>query len=183
MQGQGRFYDPRLNNSAKFPLDVKFGTWNITTNNDQVTSKLAPLHAYQLALAAPAPPPGSYNVTAAALGEALFNGKANCAICHTPPLYSEPGWMMHNGSEIGIDNFQANRSPDGLYRTMNLRGMIAHSEGGFFHDGRFATLQDVVLHYNSTFNLKLTTQDVSNLVEFLKSLETPFFFSTNQYSA
>jgi hypothetical protein len=170
MQGQGRFYDPRLNNSAKFPLDVKFGTWNITTNNDQVTSKLAPLHAYQLALAAPAPPPGSYNVTAAALGEALFNGKANCAICHTPPLYSEPGWMMHNGSEIGIDNFQANRSPDGLYRTMNLRGMIAHSEGGFFHDGRFATLQDVVLHYNSTFNLKLTTQDVSNLVEFLKSL-------------
>jgi cytochrome c peroxidase len=173
MQGQGRFYDPRLNDPVKFPLDAKFGTWNITSTEDHVTSKLAPLHAYQLSLAAPKPEAGSYNITAAALGEAIFNGKtgqANCAICHTPPLYAEPGWMMHNGSEIGIDNFQADRSPDGMYRTINLRGMQAHSEGGFFHDGRFATLQDVVLHYNNTFNLKLSQQDVNNVVEFLKSL-------------
>jgi cytochrome c peroxidase len=173
MQGQGRFYDPRLNDPVKFPLDAKFGTWNITPAVDLVTSKLAPLHAYQLSLAAPTPPEGSYNVTAAAIGEAIFNGEtgqANCATCHTPPLYSEPGWMMHNGSEIGIDNFQADRSPDGMYRTINLRGMLAHSQGGFFHDGRFATLQDVVLHYNSTFNLGLSQQDISDLVEFLKSL-------------
>ncbi len=170
MHGQGRFYDPRLNNSAKFPLDAKFGTWNITDTPDLVTSKLAPLHFYQLGLLSPTPPPGSFNATAAALGQALFNGKANCATCHTPPLYTEPGWNMHNATEIGIDSFQADRSPDGMYRTTPLRAMFAHEKGGFYHDGRFATLQDVVLHYNSTFNLKLKTQDVNNLVEYLKSL-------------
>lgn len=170
MHGQGRFYDPRLNNSAKFPLDAKFGTWNITETPDLVTSKLAPLHFYQLGLLSPKPPHDSFNATAAALGQVLFNGKANCATCHTPPLFTEPGWNMHNGSEIGIDNFQANRSPDGMYRTTPLRAMFAHSEGGFFHDGRFATLRDVVLHYNSTFGLKLSNQEVNNLVEYLKSL-------------
>lgn len=170
MQGQGRFYDPRLNDPAKFPLDAKFGTWNITATPDLVTSKLAPLHMYQLSLLAPKPPPGSYNVRAAALGDKLFDGKAGCATCHTPPLYSEPGFSMHNGTEIGIDNFQADRSPDDMYRTTPLRGMLAHSQGGFFHDGRFATLLDVVNHYNTFFNLGLTEPEKMQLVEYLKSL-------------
>ena len=42
-------------------------------------------------------------------GEKIF--KANCATCHVPPLFTEPGWNLHTPAEIGIDDFQANRAP------------------------------------------------------------------------
>jgi cytochrome c peroxidase len=83
---------------------------------------------------------------------------------------TEPGWNMHSGSEIGIDDFQANRSPDKKYRTTPLHGLFAHAKGGFFHDGRFATLRDVVDHYDDTFKLGLTDAEKNDLVEYLKSL-------------
>jgi len=76
----------------------------------------------------------------------------------------------HTPEEIGIDSFQADRSPDGRYRTTPLKGLSAHMKGGFYHDGRFATLRDVVDHYDGHFNLRLTEQKKNNLVEFLKSL-------------
>ena len=60
--------------------------------------------------------------------------------CHVPPLFTEPGWPMHTAAEIGIDDFQAKRSPDERYRTAPLRGLCTHTKGGFYHDGRFATL-------------------------------------------
>lgn len=170
MQGKGTFYDPRLNDSTKFPLDAKFGTWNIRNTPDLITPKLAALHFYQLALRPPKPPDGSFNAEAAARGAALFNGKADCARCHVPPLFTEPGWNMHTPEEIGIDSFQADRSPDGRYRTTPLGGLFTRTEGGFFHDGRFPTLQDVVNHYDKFFNLGLTDQEKADLVEYLKSL-------------
>ena len=46
--------------------------------------------------------------------------------------------------EIGIDAFQADRGPDERYRTAPLKGLWTHTKGGFYHDGRFATLLDVV---------------------------------------
>lgn len=48
--------------------------------------------------------------------------------------------------------------------------MAQHTKGGFYHDGRFAALNDVVEHYNSFFKLGLTKNDKSDLVEYLKSL-------------
>ena len=77
---------------------------------------------------------------------------------------------MHTPAEIGIDSFQADRSPDGRYRTTPLAGLWSHQKGGFYHDGRFATLLDVVNHYNAFFNLGLTGPESSDLVEYLKSL-------------
>ena len=77
---------------------------------------------------------------------------------------------MHSAADIGIDDFQANRSPDKRYRTTPLRGLWAHQKGGFYHDGRFPTLQSVVEHYNQTFKRNLTDQEISDLVEYLKSL-------------
>ena len=70
--------------------------------------------------------------------------RRNCASCHVPPLFTEPGWNMHTGAEIGIDDFQASRSPDGHYRTAPLRGLWTHGTGGYYHDGRFATLAAVI---------------------------------------
>ena len=77
---------------------------------------------------------------------------------------------MHKPTEIGIDDFQAMRSPDGMYQTTPLKGLWSHQKGGFFHDGRFATLLDVVNHYNTFLDLKPGDQDKTDLVEFLKSL-------------
>jgi cytochrome c peroxidase len=48
--------------------------------------------------------------------------------------------------------------------------LFAHQKGGFFHDGRFATLRDVVDHYNQIFGSNLTDPEKNDLVEYLKSL-------------
>ena len=170
MHGKGTFYDPRLNDQTRFPVAARAGFGNVRNTPDLVTPKLAALHLYQLAIPAPAPPAGSFDAAAAARGEALFASKARCATCHVPPLFTEPGWNMHTGAEIGIDDFQANRSPDRHYRTAPLRGLWTHTKGGFYHDGRFATLADVVDHYNAAFALGLTGSEVVDLVEYLKSL-------------
>ncbi|HLW59696.1 MAG TPA: hypothetical protein VKV57_07190 [bacterium] len=170
MHGMGTFFDPRLNNAKQFPVAAKTHYGNIRNAPDEITSKLAALHFYQLAIPAPTPPEGSYQKEGAARGKILFEGKAQCAICHVPPLYTEPGYNMHTAAEMGIDNFQSNRSPDKRYRTTPLRGLWTHQKGGFFHDGRFPTLQSVVAHYNTTRNLHLTDQEILDLVEFLKSL-------------
>ncbi len=170
MHGSGTFYDPRLNNADQFPIAARAGFGNVRNTPDFITPKLADLHLYQLALRAPKPPAGSFNVAAAARGKTLFEGTARCATCHVPPLFTEPGWNLHTPAEIGIDSFQADRSPDRRYRTSPLKGLWTHQKGGFYHDGRFATLLDVINHYNGHFTLGLTEPQKVDLVEYLKSL-------------
>jgi hypothetical protein len=170
MGGQGIFFDPRLNDPARFPVAAANGFGNIRHDPDLVTPKLPALHFYQLSLEAPAPPAGSFDAEAAERGDELFEGKAGCAGCHVPPIYTEPGWNLHPGADIGIEDFQANRAPDRVYRTSPLNGLWTHQKGGFFHDGRFATLGDVVDHYNDFFGLGLTESEKNDLVEYLKSL-------------
>jgi hypothetical protein len=172
MHGKGTFFDPRLDNAAQFPIAAANGFGNVRTIPDLITRKLADLHFYQLAIPAPVPSNGSFDAAAAARGRRLFgaDGKAACATCHVPPLFTEPGWNMHTPAEIGIDNFQADRAPDHRYRTSPLKGLWTHTKGGFYHDGRFATLLDVVNHYNAVKNLGLTEAEKQDLVEYLKSL-------------
>ena len=170
MHGKGNFYDPRLDDAAQFPLAAANGFGHIQSPVDLITPKLPALHAYQLSLLAPLPPEGSFDAAAAARGQALFEGKAECASCHVPPLFTEPGWNLHTPEEIGIDSFQADRSPDHRYRTTPLKGLWTHTTGGFYHDGRFDTLLDVVNHYDTHFGLELTEAEKSDLVEYLKSL-------------
>ena len=47
-------------------------------------------------------------------------------------------------ADIGVDSFQADRSPTRAYRTAPLKGLWTHQKGGFYHDGRFATREVVV---------------------------------------
>ncbi|MGI8924828.1 MAG: hypothetical protein ACR2HJ_12530 [Fimbriimonadales bacterium] len=106
-------------------------------------------------------------------GKRHFNGVARCGSCHVPPTFTEPGWNLHKAEEIGIDDFQAMRSPDERYRTEPLRGlwdMKKMHKGGFYHDGRFAMLMDVVNHYDRHFKLNLSQQQKLELIEYLKSL-------------
>jgi hypothetical protein len=170
MHGKGVFFDPRLDDTRQFPVAAKAGFGNMRNNPDLITAKLAALHFYQLAIPAPTPPAGSFDAQAAKRGEAVFSNPARCAQCHVPPLFTEPGWPMHTPAEIGIDDFQAQRSPDRRYRTTPLRGLFARMKGGFYHDGRFPTLDAVVNHYDGHFKLKLNPDQKRDLIEYLKSL-------------
>ena len=174
MHGQGNFTDERLDDARKFPIAARnrFGHTRVHGVPDRVRSKLPALQAYQLSLAAPKPPRGSFDRAAAARGKRLFDGKATCASCHMPPQFTDPGWNLHAPGEVCEDSFQAQRSPTNGYRTTPLGGLgqRARQKGGFWHDGRYATLGQVVAHYNSCFGLGLTASEQSDLVEYLKSL-------------
>jgi len=149
---------------------ARAGSGDVRNSVDRITPKLAALHFYQLAIPAPPAPAGSYDAAAAQRGRAVFNGPGTCATCHVPPLFTEPGWNMHTAEEIHIDDFQASRSPDDRYRTSPLKGLWTHQKGGFYHDGRFPTLEAVVSHYVTTRGLTLNDQERRDLVEYLKSL-------------
>ncbi len=169
MGGSGTFWDPRLNDSSRFPIAAKAGFGNRRAEKDLITGKLAALQLYQLAIPAPGGERSPFDF-GARRGEELFNGKARCSSCHVPPLYTEPGWNMHTPEEIGIDAFQAQRSPDGRYRTTPLGGLSTRQEGGFYHDGRFGTLRDVVDHYDRHLKLGLSEQEITDLIAFLRTL-------------
>ena len=170
MQGKGTFYDPRLDDEEKFPIAAANGFSDVRSDPDLVTSKLSALQFFQLAMPAPKPPRKSFNRLAANRGKKLFSGKAKCAECHVPPLYTEPGWNIHSPEEMGIDSFQAERGPENGYRTSPLKGLWTHTKGGFFHDGRFAELIDVINHYDNHFSLGLAENEKQDLREFLLSL-------------
>jgi hypothetical protein len=191
LHGIGTFFDERFDNAAQFPIAAKAKLGHVSTDpdSDKVTAKLPALHFYQLALPAVKPRPGiDFDTEAAARGDELFSGKANCNSCHREPLWTEPGWNQHTPGELRIDGFEARRAPASInaqghpvhgYRTMNLAGifvrerglfMFPQDKGRFYHDGRFKTLLDVVNSYDARFNLGLTDQEKHDLVEYLKSL-------------
>jgi hypothetical protein len=183
MHGRGTFSDSRLDNPNQFPIAAANGLGHVRSDPDLITPKLADLHFYQLAIPAPKPPAASFDPVAAERGDEIFNGNAHCSACHVKPLWTEPGWNMHRPQEIGLDDFQADRAPDRAYRTSPLAGLWTHTneslqaigrqpvkQGGFFHDGRFGTLLEVVDHYDRLFNLGLSDPEKHDLVEYLKSL-------------
>ena len=183
LHGVGTFFDERFDDATQFPIAAaaKLGHLSVDDpDKDQVSSKLGPLHFYQLALPSLHPRAGiDFDADAAERGDQLFSGKAQCNSCHREPLWTEPGWNQHTADEMKIDAFEANRAPGHAYRTMNLAGlfvrerglfMFPQNKGRFYHDGRFQTLLDVVNSYNERFNLGLTDQEKRDLVEYLKSL-------------
>jgi len=170
MHGSGTFFDARLGDKDQYPVAAKTGSWNTRGKPDKLTSKLAALHFYQLSIPAPQAPPGSYDRAAFERGKTLFDGTAKCATCHVPPLFTEPGNNLHSPAEVGVDSFQADRSPTHMYRTAPLAGLWTHQKAGFYHDGRFATLLDVVNHYDSLLALKLSEAQKKDLIEYLKGI-------------
>ncbi len=172
MQGKGTFVDPRLGDASRFPIAAANGFSDVRHDPDLVTPKLAALQFYQLSLKAPDAPEQSFDDQAAERGKMLFaiDGQAACARCHVPPLFTEPGWNLHTPEEIGIDGFQAQRGPEDRYRTAPLKGLWTHGTGGFYHDGRFGSLLEVVEHYDDFQGLGLSDAQKHDLVEYLKSL-------------
>jgi hypothetical protein len=161
MHGHGTFVDPRIGAEVRNPPDM-------------ISSKLAALQAYQLSLAAPAPPAGSFDAAAAQRGRAVFEGPARCATCHEGILLTDGNTRLHDPSEVvsepepnGVPSY-ASRSATGKYRTTPLRGLLRHPP--YFHNGIAGTLDAVVELYDTKQGLGLTPQQKADLVEYLKSL-------------
>jgi cytochrome c peroxidase len=155
MRGQGSFFDPLLG------IDI-----HVPRGEDLVTSKLPALRTYQHSLEAPANPE-SVDPAAAARGKLLFEGSAGCVSCHSGPLFTDGG-TLHEPGETGMDPTHAERSTTGLYRTTPLRGLWQHAP--YFHDGSAATLDDVVTHYDTFFDIGLTDDERDDLVAYLRTL-------------
>jgi CxxC motif-containing protein (DUF1111 family) len=155
MHGQGNFSEPRLG------IDVR-------QSPDLVEPMLDRLQAYELSLQAPAAPAGTFDVAAAARGNALFDGQAKCATCHVGSLLTDANVRLHATTEIPTDPAYALRTATKKWRTSPLRGIWQHPP--YFHDGSAATLADVVDRYNTAMSLNLTTQQKTDLVQYLKSL-------------
>jgi hypothetical protein len=171
MHGGGAFYDARLANKAQYAVSSKSGSHNMNVRGSRQVDGQAGRAALLPAVdPGAAPPAGSFDAAAFERGKAVFAGRAGCARCHVPPLFTEPGHNVHAPSEVGVDAFQADRSPTHAYRTAPLAGLWSHQKGGFYHDGRFATLMDVVNHYDTFMKLGLSSADKSDLVEYLKGI-------------
>ena len=135
---------------------------------DLIGPKMPDVAAYLDTLTPPAPPAASYDPVRAARGEALFSGKAGCARCHTPPLYTNNETVTP--AAIGMNPRRATSEAfdEYTYKVPQLRGVWAL--GPYFHDGKARTLLDVVNHFSKQFGLRLTQTEKNDLVQFLKSL-------------
>lgn len=164
MGGHGNFTDARVGSG----INITNGT------DDLVTAKLPALQAYQLSIAAPPAPAGSFDVAAATRGKALFEGKAGCSTCHSGPEFTDANARLHAPSEVasepeaaGVPSY-ASRTATKMYRTAPLKGVWQHPP--YFHNGSAATLVDVVNKYNAKRSLGLTSTEVADVAQYVKSL-------------
>jgi len=103
-------------------------------------------------------------------GQEVFFGKAQCAVCHTPPYYTDN--TLHN---LQADRFYKQHlvngmmmASDGPIKTFPLRGI--KDTPPYLHDGRLLTLEDTVEYFNLVLNRKLSDQEKSDVVAFLRAL-------------
>ena len=160
MRGHGYFEDPRLNLVVDHRQD-----------DDLVTDKLPALQAYQFSIAAPSPPEDSYDVAAAVRGKLLFSSKAQCATCHSGPLFTDntiDGRLHPQEASVALDKDYVKRSATKQWRATPLKGLWQHPP--YFHDGSAKSLSGVVERYNQEFSLGLSDSEMNDLTEYLKSI-------------
>jgi len=103
-------------------------------------------------------------------GQAVFFGKGTCAVCHTPPYYTDN--LMHN---LKTERFYKSQMINGRYaasdgpiKNFPLRGI--KDSPPYLHDGRLLTLEDTVEFFNLILGTKLTEEEKTDLVEFMRAL-------------
>ena len=154
MGGLGMMDDPRLN------LKITHGT------QDLVSDKLPALQAYQLSLAVPPPPAGSFDVAAVARGKLVFEGAGQYAACHSGAAFTDANIRLHPPSDSMAEPetpSYASRTATKMYRTSPLKGVWQYAP--YFHDGSAPTLEAVVLTHNSRRLLGLSMQQVNDLTQ------------------
>jgi cytochrome c peroxidase len=115
-------------------------------------------------------------------GFVAFNGKGNCAACHSSWRFTDDGFH-----DIGLKSEDIGRgaqvpnepSLQYAFKTPTLRNIDQRAP--YMHDGSSASLRDVVIHYNTGFlqrpslspemhRLALTDAEIADLVEFMHTL-------------
>ena len=115
--------------------------------------------------------------------------KGNCAVCHSPPNFTDNGF--HN---IGLAQFGSEKPDFGRHHLRPLRLMKGAFKtptlweitktGPYFHDGSAVDLDAVMEHYimggevkdNLSPNMKaltLTAEEKARIIDFLKTLTSP----------
>lgn len=124
---------------------------------------------------------------AAKRGFDLFQGKAECVACHTPPLLTDNDFHNIGVPQVGPlkeddGRYAVTHNPEdkGKFKTPSLYNSASFQF--FMHDGAFSTMQQVVEHYNvggdpkdahqdpAIQALHLTKKEQSDLIAFLNSL-------------
>ncbi|HEY5945708.1 MAG TPA: c-type cytochrome, partial [Kofleriaceae bacterium] len=103
-------------------------------------------------------------------GYQLFVGKAQCGVCHSPPLYTDQGFH-----KVAPNPFN-DKGHQGGFKTPTLRG--AATRTSFFHAGSVKSLEDAVAQYQKPVpdadpvaaKIKLSSDEVAQVVAFLKAL-------------
>jgi cytochrome c peroxidase len=95
-------------------------------------------------------------------GEEVFFGKGKCAGCHKPPFY-----LDHQMNDLHLERFSAEPG-DGPIKTFTLRGI--KDSPPYLHDGRCLTLEDTVEFFNIVLGVKLSAQEKTDLVAFMRQL-------------
>ncbi len=100
-------------------------------------------------------------------GEALFFGKAQCSVCHTPPYFTDN--TMH---DLELERFFSQKvinglvaDGDGPIKTFPLRGI--KESPPYLHDGRLLTLEDTIEFFNLVLELHLTAAEKAQLLAYL----------------
>jgi cytochrome c peroxidase len=143
------------------------------------------------------------------LGKDLFFGKAKCSNCHqlnpnAVNAYYSSGTVHHNigldevYSDNGVGAITHNDADNGAFMMPILLNI--EYTAPYMHDGRFATLEEVIEHYNSKvknhpnldrflkdyngqpIRLHLTDAEKASLVSFLKTLSDPSLLTDPKFS-
>jgi cytochrome c peroxidase len=135
-------------------------------------------------------------------GRDLFFGSAHCVDCHEPPLF-----RSHAVANIGLDSLPADPGMGGRthiawhmgrFKTPTLRNVAVSAP--YMHDGRFQTLEQVLDFYADDVQVntptldahmqpwvngevRLSAQDRSDLVAFLKALTDEEFLVDERHAA
>lgn len=128
--------------------------------------------------------------------------KGDCFHCHGNP--NNPLWTnndFHNNgldsvfSDLGLGAVTGNPNDNGKFRTPSLRNLAYTAP--YMHDGRFATLQEVINHYSEGLQdsptidplmksvdeggVQLSESDKEDLLAFLLTLSDPSFISNPDF--
>jgi cytochrome c peroxidase len=120
-------------------------------------------------------------------GKNLFFDKARCNLCHMGTNFSDEkfhnigiGWDDSDTLDLGRYRVSKNEKDLGAFKTPTLREITKTAP--YMHDGRFATLEDVIKHYNKggvknpfldnqVIPLNLSDLEIKDLLSMLRSLE------------
>ncbi len=167
---QGTFYDPGLDDATKFPIAAENGFGHVRSTPDLITSKLPALHFYQLAIPAPRPPQAVSTPPRRVGGKQCSTEKRNAPLATFRRCSPSQVGTCTPPPRSGSTTSRRSARRTNVTGPRHSKGLWTHQKGGFYHDGRFATLSEVIEHYNQFFRLSLAEQEKSDLIEYLKSL-------------